>query len=190
MAMLLVEATDFYNKRCKEWKRNPTPDKTWDNWKFFFSHEFKEVRNSLLNARSSRFVSNVETAHQATAKIFAEMVQDQTKALSNLATATQADRQSFAALTETNVTLTKALGVANEKLIKANAEIACLKFNAPQQTAQRLDPLGYYWTHGYKVMVGHSSGTCTRKQIGHQFDATRADIKGVSEAGKLRCDTT
>jgi len=93
--------------------------------------------------------------------MFAEITQDQTKALANLATATQVDRQAFTTLTETNASLTKALGVTNEKLDKANAEIARLKTNSPQSNPRRLDPIGYYWTHGYKVVLVHNSGSCT-----------------------------
>jgi len=48
-----------------------------------------------------------------------------------------------------------------------NAEIAYLKSNAPQRTARRLDPVGYYWMYGYKVVVRHSSGIYTQKRTGH-----------------------
>ena len=85
------------------------PDKTWGNWKFFFACKFKEVRDYHLNALSSGFASNLETAYQATAEMLTEMTQYQTEALANLTTATQADRQAFTALMEMNATLKNCL---------------------------------------------------------------------------------
>ena len=85
----------------------------------------------------------MESTHQATAEMFAEMAQYQTKALLNLSTATQVDCQACITLTENNATLTKALRFMNEKLIKANAEITRLKANTLQSNPRRLDPVGY-----------------------------------------------
>ena len=47
-----------------------------------------------------------------------------------------------------------------------------------------MDPVGYCWTHGYKVKQGHKSATCTRKKPGHQDAATRTDMMGGSTANK------
>ena len=42
------------------------------------------------------------------------------------------------------------------------------------------DPTGYFWTHGYKIRVSHSSDTCTKRKDGHNAYLTdkRRDIKG------------
>ena len=71
--MSLVDATGYYNEGSKEWKQKSAPNKIWDNWKFFFAREFKEVRDSNLNAQSSAYTSSDKTAHQATAETSAEM---------------------------------------------------------------------------------------------------------------------
>ena len=47
-----------------------------------------------------------------------------------------------------------------------------------------MDPVGYCWSHGYKVKLGHCSATCTRKKPGHQIEATRTNIMGGSTANK------
>ena len=47
-----------------------------------------------------------------------------------------------------------------------------------------MDAVGYCWSHGYKVKLGHSSATCTRKKPGHQDTATRTDIMGGMTANK------
>lgn len=40
------------------------------------------------------------------------------------------------------------------------------------------DPIGYCWSHGYKVKRGHSSAKCPNRKPGHQDKATRANIMG------------
>jgi len=47
-----------------------------------------------------------------------------------------------------------------------------------------MDPLGYCWSHGYKVKLGHNSATCSSKKQGHQVNAMQANIMGGSTAYK------
>jgi hypothetical protein len=47
-----------------------------------------------------------------------------------------------------------------------------------------LDPHGYCWSHGYKVKLGHSSLTCTRRQEGHKEGATRTNTMGGRDFNK------
>jgi hypothetical protein len=42
------------------------------------------------------------------------------------------------------------------------------------------DPQGYCWTHGWKVKLGHSSGTCSQRKEGHDATATRTSTKNGS----------
>ena len=42
------------------------------------------------------------------------------------------------------------------------------------------DKLGYCWTHGFKVKVGHNSSTCQSRRHGHQPGATRSNRMGGS----------
>ena len=48
------------------------------------------------------------------------------------------------------------------------------------QTKPDWDKLGYCWTHGYKVKVGHTSSTCQSRRHGHQPGATRTNRMGGS----------
>jgi hypothetical protein len=47
-----------------------------------------------------------------------------------------------------------------------------------------LDPTGYCWSHGYRVVCGHNSRECKGKLEGHQYDATRTNTMGGSDKGK------
>ncbi len=42
------------------------------------------------------------------------------------------------------------------------------------------DQMGYCWTHGFRVKVGHSSATCSFPKEGHCADATCTNTKGGS----------
>ena len=42
------------------------------------------------------------------------------------------------------------------------------------------DKVGYCWSHGHKVKVGHNSSTCTSCKAGHQAEATRNNTLGGS----------
>ncbi len=42
------------------------------------------------------------------------------------------------------------------------------------------DKVGYCWTHGYKVKVGHTSNTSSSRRTGHQPSTTQANIMGGS----------
>ena len=40
------------------------------------------------------------------------------------------------------------------------------------------DKTGYCWSHGFKVKMGHTSGTCTSRKTGHHAGATRTNTMG------------
>lgn len=184
IAFTLVQQTGYYDQGCREWKRKATNDKTWDNFKLHFAREFKETRDVQQNTRTNRFAANAIAMEQANAAMITELTQDHTAALANLATATSADRGAMATLTKTNATLTATIISIQAKLTKALEEISRLKSNTPpdrRNTQVALDPVGYCWSHGYKVKLGHNSQTCTTKKNGHKEGATRADTMGGRE---------
>ena len=45
-------------------------------------------------------------------------------------------------------------------------------------TNQTWDPNGYCWSHGFKVRIGHSSGTRNNRKTGHVETATRTKTMG------------
>ena len=58
------------------------------------------------------------------------------------------------------------------------------KSNRKATFERNLYPIGYCWTHGFRVTKQHSSQTCSKPAAGHQNTATRQNILGGSEAGK------
>ena len=45
-------------------------------------------------------------------------------------------------------------------------------------------PGNYWWMHGHRVNIGHTSATCSRKATGHRDEATAANTLGGSERDK------
>ena len=67
--------------------------------------------------------------------------------------------------------------------MKAFEEISRLKSRTPldrRGSQTGLDPVGYFWSHGYKKL-GHNSQIFTTKKNGHKEGATRVDTIGGRE---------
>jgi hypothetical protein len=121
--------------------------------------------------------------------------------------AATSDRDVMTQLTSTNKELVQTIHQLTEQLGKAQAELAQAKQQqVPKQKSNTnnkptphhgarpkfdhaawkltLDPDGYCWSHGYRVVCGHNSADCKDKQDGHQDAATRANPMGGSDRYK------
>ena len=94
------------------------------------------------------------------------------ESLQHLALAATTDKQTIAQLVESNAKLTENVTTLTAQLAQALKTMSTLtgasapnpKFNAQMKYDQQMDPVGYCWSHGYKVKVGHNSATCTSKK--------------------------
>jgi hypothetical protein len=193
-----VSATGFYNDACKEWRKKAPLAKTWATFKAFFATEYHDLKEQQkVNVQGNKF-------HNANAAIEAI---DIGTALDNLALAATADRDIVTQLTAANHQLTLAVKQLTDQLQRALATNTTLvnKLGNPITTPATtpkidnrpgrapfdraaweasLDPNGYCWSHGYRVVHGHSSQNCKTKLQHHNDNATRADIQGGSTKGK------
>ena len=76
---------------------------------------------------NGRNFANYTDNTRQNATMIEEMTQDHTQALANLATATQSDREAFTNLTSTNATLTAQLIEMQNKMMKAESDLATMK---------------------------------------------------------------
>jgi Tfp pilus assembly protein FimV len=136
----------------------------WVAFKPFFATEYNDLKErQKLNTNQNNF-------HGDNSAI------DLTTAIDSLAMAATTNREVMAQLTQTNQQLVETNKHLTEQLIQANTEVAQLKKQAaykpkPPTTTKAtlppsgprppfdhaawvltLDPLGYCWTHGYKVV--------------------------------------
>jgi len=160
-----------------------------DDVQDFFATEYHDLREQQkLNSTQVGF-------HSANAAM--EQVQI-VSALDNLALAATTDRDIVAKLTAITTELAatnKSLTEQIKQLLATNAALvgrastgtpATPATNTDGDTAAKRiarlanleakrDPNGYCWTHGYRVVRGHTSKSCTSRANGHQEAATRQD---------------
>ena len=95
------------------------------------------------------------------------------ESLNHLAHAPTTDNQTIAQLVKSNAILTTSIQTLSKRLEQAVNIIAVLsgaannhfpttkhKTNAQPKYDLQMDPVGYCWTHGYEVKLGHNTATC------------------------------
>ena len=202
-----VSASGLYNEACKEWRRKPELQKTWAAFKQFFAAEYHDLKEQdKVNNNQNNFHGANATIHNNIHSANAAI--DITQALDNLALAAISDRDIVNQLTKANQQLTETntkLSIQLETALATNASlVAKIRATATPTTATTtetnvkdrrppfdwaawiasLDPMGYCWTHGYRVVCGHTSANCKGKAAGHIDTATRQNPQGGSTKGK------
>jgi hypothetical protein len=191
-----VSKSGLYNNACKEWRRQTVANRTWAAFKTFIATEYNNLKEQ------QKINNNQNNFHGANNAI------DLTTSINSLAMAATSNRDVMTQLTLTNKQLVQTNHHLTEQLGKAFVELAQHKkqqgpkpkptttTKTPSQASGTqppfdhaawllsLDPLGYCWSNGYRVVCGHNSKDCKGKIHGHQDDATRANTMGGSEKGK------
>ena len=192
VAYTLIFNTNAFPETCREWRRLPQVEKTWNNFKTIFTEAHKDYMMMQTQNNHRFHAANVtEDQHDPP-----PMMDNQTKeALANLASATAADRTALANLTATNERLTAHIELLTQQLTIAIGKISTLEAgnNQPTATARRNRPCQqthYCWSHGFRVNKdgSHTSKTCTKRRPGHQENATSSNRMGGYEYGLLRQD--
>ena len=176
-----VSTSGVYTDACKEWRKKQTTDKTWATFKTFFAAEYHDHKEQQkVNHTNNNFHSTNATV-------------DIGQALDNLALAATADRDIVAQLTESNLQLTTTNKLLTEQLQAALKQLSNQPTEKTSNQTDRhdgrrgqivMDPKGYCWTHGYQVVMGHTSKSCFRPAKNHKKDATRTNIQGGSTYGE------
>jgi hypothetical protein len=190
----------------REWKRHPIANHTWPNWKAHWTVAFAEMRNiNRMMAGESTFGANVAEEEEqgcliassldnlANASIQKNLTIDSLVMINAQLTQALADMQIAMACISPPVHAPLYSGTiltsGPNPLPTAAPPVAP---GPPQASAltQRpshwgvikpnWDKVGYCWTHGFRVKVGHNSTTCSFHCTGHQPGATRANIMGGS----------
>jgi hypothetical protein len=187
-ALNLVQRTGVYEHAVREWRRLPTPDHTWSN----FKHHFADAATDL---RDDRRTSNQSGYHAANNALEA-FTNDTAEAFANLANATVADRSMMADLMATNKELLDQLKHKDSELMTLRMQLmrrpAAPTPTGPAPTGgaarvkKRYKNENYCWSHGYDVSKAHTSESCTFPKDGHNTSATRTHNLGGSQLHKDR----
>ena len=147
-------------------------------------HELMKLTCVAFN-RIANNMQNIETGDK--------MVSD----LENLPNATVQKNDTFEELVNVNKTLTESICTQQDEIKTLLAIITTLSIadrgsgngsgggvKPPNGGATSeggippWDPVGYCWSHGYKVNIGHSSAMCKNKREGHKDNAKRGSKQG------------
>ena len=164
----------MFTDDCKQWKRWDPADKTWTEFKIFFATAHQELCELQATTTGAGYHAAKFVDHQAANQVYR---QETVNSIANLYTATASDRASVATLATTNINLTVALTLINNKLFTALQDVACLtvtiaelRRNTGYQstvTAPEVEwaKSHYCWTFRYACK--HSSRDCPSPATGH-----------------------
>ena len=170
------------------WMRLPNAQQTWVRGKTMWSGAFIEKRY-LVRLTGITYNS---VANQAADM---EMRNTMVVALDNLANAAVQKNDTFERLVIANSSLSASLAAHNTEITQLLTVITNLSTgggggggggggtNNGKATDTPWDPIGYCWTHCYKVCVGHSSATCNKRKDGNDahLTANQGDNMGKCE---------
>jgi hypothetical protein len=94
------------------------------------------------------------------------------------------DRVIFATLTEANLRLTKQLEDNSQTLKEIRGLLKKERNDRSSRNPFAPSNDNYFWTHGFKIAINHTSENCLYPKIGHKREATKYNNMGGSQANK------
>jgi hypothetical protein len=176
-----IFATGRFMSACLQWKKKPTVEKTWTQFKSHFAAAHRQHKQMQGESAAT---AGYHSINVAVCQNEDQMAESTIGSLANLATATATDRGVVAAITHANSRLAKQLEDNSNELRELKA---LLKKECSEKRGQRSfnpSPSNYCWTHGYKVGSTHTSITCKLPRPGHKKEATRVYSMGGSQANR------
>ena len=107
---------------CKTWKRKPYADKTWINFKTYFSLAHRKFRETCTTTAGGGFATTNSADIFSSHHTNTAYQQNTVNAIANLSSTTAHNSESITTLTATVATLTTELASTNAKLIRALVE--------------------------------------------------------------------
>lgn len=190
-AYTLVYKTGMYFDACKEWNAKPAADKTWDNFKLHFKAEQIRLDSQQRTTQQGGY-------HAANAAVTAQAAEAIAQIIANTNAERAAERAALLEITNHQANAANAAGSKyDDQMLEMQKMILQLQTQvasfvqtqtnpdpAPSKKRDPLDPMGYCWTHGYRVSTSHNSATCNNPAQGHKKEATRANTMNGSTNGK------
>jgi hypothetical protein len=194
----------------RKWKRCPITDHTWPNWKAHWTVVFDKMRKiNRMTVEGSTFGANA-TEEEEQGRLIASSLDNLTNASTQKNLTINSLVAINAQLMQVLVDMQIAMGRMSPPMHAPpySCTIPAWGFNPlptaappaapgpPQVNAltqclshwgaikPNWDKMGYCWTHGFRVKVGHNSTTCLSRCTGHQPGATQGNIMGGSQYNK------
>ncbi len=203
-------ATGNMTLAWRKWKRCPIANHTWPNWKAHWTAAFAKMHNiNCTMAGESTFGANaVEEEEQGRliALSLDNLANTSIQKISTIDSLVAINAQLMQALAEMQIAMAcmsppvhappysdtiLVWGPNPPPTAAPPAAPGPPQVNALTQRPSHWgaikpiwDKVGYCWTHGFRVKVGHNSTTCSSHCTGHQPGASRANIMGRNQYNK------
>ena len=178
-------STGLFDRDCARWRKKPTTDQTWENFKTFFTI-----------AEDDRFKNTTTSEATFTANQVQQLIQQELAAFIQQETQSNAENIPPAKPTPVQEQANSITAADIQKMINSAINQTpppprdVLRprnnnnNNKPRPKAQALEdgtPVTYCWTHGITRNLYHHSKACSRKAENHKDEATYENRMGGSE---------
>ena len=171
--------------KCKE-------DKTWWDFRVFFSREFLEVRTVPRTTTTKLYGQYCFLFDQANTAIIKQIQTHHKVALENLSTTTGPYIKAVTLATITNVcimeelqSVTKTIALLRQRVANCHCAPTTVGTMQParavatlQWVRAPLDPNTYFWLYGYCVRITHNSWIGSHQLLVNKMMETRANTMG------------
>ena len=187
IAYLLILSTGGMENACEQWEDMQVELKIWQDFKDHFEQSYRRYQTRKKATAASNGYGASENHTQET-----EAQDNTVDALQPLACAAMEDKEAMANLNSINLTLSKSLTQAQEKMLVLYKELQTLQVHIKTKTSatERIvldqktkdaNSKCYCWTHGRTRRLDHDSATYNFLNTGHQVGATFGHKMGGSE---------
>ncbi len=192
-AYQIILKTGFFEHDCKEWRNKPTAEKTWMNFKTFFTIAVADQQKHNPTTRTTGYANSIKEAVQEEMEKMLQTIMEADDeqvppAMPPTAPPTECPSDTANALMSKEA-ITKMITDA----ITAAQQHGGGRNRKPneKQPMQGYDadgtPITYCWSHGITKNLNHNSKTCSRKKEGHKDNATLNNrMGGCNERCKAR----
>jgi hypothetical protein len=160
-----IFATGHFMSACRRWKKKPTAEKTWTQFKSHFAAAHRQHKQMKGESAAT---AGYHSANAAVPQNEDQMAEDTIGALSNMATETAADRGVVAALTQTNSHLAKKLEDNSTELRELKALLNQERRDRQAQEAS---------AHRKAITVGHMATRLIRRTLAALATPLNPDTK-------------
>jgi hypothetical protein len=190
LASTALLAVNTFPCTTELWEDLDPVNKTWAAWKTVYLAAHKKRANRLCATGGADYLGQANSAHATILNL--GLLKSINNALNNLASAATKEKAileqliaSNSSLATSNSTLTNQVKTLHDQLA-AKSRGGGGRGGSSNDPNKRKgpDPVGYCWSHRYRVGHGHTGHTCSNPKEGHQPTATCNNIMGGSIPNK------
>jgi hypothetical protein len=190
LASTALLAANTFPHTTELWEESDPANKTWAAWKTAYLAAHKKRANRLRATGGADYLGQAYSAH--TTSLNPGLLDSIDNALNNLASAASNKKAileqliaSKFSLATSNSNLTNQVKTLRDQLTaKSRGGGGRGGVSNDPNKMRGPDPVGYCWSHCYRVGHGHTGHTCSNPKEGHQPTATCNNIMGGSIANK------